>query len=111
MPLTGLMVRGLAGVAYMLGCPDLAAILLVGFRGLLRSMEMANLCFHHVLWSAGGSKAVLLLLSSKSGTRFNVTEKVVINDVQVLRAVKLAEFANTDNPQKIYPRGERKLTE
>ena len=95
----------------MLRRPDLAAILLVGFRGLLRSVEMANLCFSHVLWTAGDTKAVILLPSSKSGTRFNVTEKVVVNDVQVLRAVRIAEYTNNTNYPKIYPHGERKLSE
>ena len=40
LPLTKLMVMGLAGLAYAAGRPDLAAVFLIGFKGLLRSNEM-----------------------------------------------------------------------
>ena len=45
LPLSGLMIKGMAGIAYLARRPEIAAILLVGFRGLLRSGEIVNLPF------------------------------------------------------------------
>ena len=42
LPLTQLMVTGLAGLAYMVGRRDLAAVFLAVFMGLLRSDEMVT---------------------------------------------------------------------
>ena len=73
LPLTRLMVTGLVGLAYMVGRPDLAAIFLLGFKGLLRSDEMVGLRFSMTLSSPSESK-LIMLLQGKLGVRNNVTE-------------------------------------
>jgi len=74
-PLTSLMVRGLAGLAYMRNRPDLAAALLIGFVALLRTSEIVGLKFNHICWLHNQSEAVLVLQSSKSGTRLALQNK------------------------------------
>ena len=69
----------------------MAAVLLVGFVGLLRPDEVLRLQFSDFLPFSNFSSAVVLLRSTKSGQRFNLTEKVMICDPCVLRAVELAK--------------------
>ena len=95
-PLTALMVKGLAGVAYARGRPQVVAVLLLGFRALLRSDEMVHIRFDQLMWMRKGFKAIIFL-KGKSRVRQNKMEKIIVDDPVVLKSVLLAQrFAHGD---------------
>ena len=88
-PLTSLLVRSM--VAYCLAHSDIqmAAALLIGFYGLLRTGEILNLRLSECLIK--GSHCILSLADTKSGKRKGTTEMVHLSDpltLEVLRTLK-----------------------
>ena len=55
------MIKGLAGLAYSVNRPDLAAAIMLGFVGLLRTSEIVNVRFPDLRWLHNGQQAVLML--------------------------------------------------
>ena len=107
LPLTHLMVTGLAGLAYSAGRPDLAAVFLTGFRGLLRSDEMVSLKFSMVLPFPEKDKC-MILLQGKSGVRHNIVEKIIIEDKAVVNAILVAKASARSD--FVYASSERQLS-
>ena len=90
LPITSVAIKGLAGLCYFRNRPDLAAMLLLGFTALLRTSELLYLRHSNILVFPQHSRAIVILPHSKSGSRFNITEKVVITDPYVINALLLA---------------------
>ncbi|OLQ13610.1 hypothetical protein AK812_SmicGene2385 [Symbiodinium microadriaticum] len=77
LPLSPLLVLGMAGLAAGLGLPDIAAGLLICFDGILRSGELYQLRVADVTFYA--SRASLRLGLTKAGKRTGQEEMVVVN--------------------------------
>ena len=83
--------RAMAGVAWAYGRYDLAALFLVGFRGLLRTEEIVGLRPKSLLWiGRSASKVVVVLEATKTTTRKNAPEQVVVADPCVAVALRWA---------------------
>eukprot|EP00971_Amphidinium_carterae_P337496 6474338-Amphidinium_carterae.4 len=69
-----------AWVEYSLltGHPHFAALLLLGFAGMLRIAELLNVKRSHLTWSEAG--LVISLMHTKSGMRFGKMETVVLRE-------------------------------
>ena len=76
--------KAYCGVALHLGEPEFALLLALGYHGLLRTAEMYNINIGDMEMDIGGSTGVLTLPHSKSGTRYNIVESVVIDDCSIL---------------------------
>ena len=85
-PLTQDIVLAMAGLALEQGQLTLAALLLVGFHGLLRTGEILQI--RPIDFLMGPDAAVLSLPSSKSGVRNNTRESVALRDPIVLETVR-----------------------
>ncbi|CAE7323141.1 unnamed protein product [Symbiodinium sp. CCMP2456] len=77
LPLSPLLVLGMAGLAAGLGLPDIAAGLLICFDGILRSGELYQLRVADVTFYE--SRAALRLGLTKAGKRTGQEEMVVVN--------------------------------
>ena len=106
MPLTPDIVKAMAGVAYLWRRPDLAAVLLCSFAGLLRFDELTHLQRQHFIFSPDRKQVVILLPESKSGHRNNTVEKVEIWGPLVVIAIRLAA-AECRQPQVYLHSGQR----
>ena len=84
-PFTPLILAGLAWCAYEAGWPDLGALLLVGFEGLLRPGELFSLRRRDVRFVGG--KAVLSLRNTKTGQRHGRMEVVILAHGLAARAL------------------------
>ena len=93
-----------------LGRMDLAAALLVGFVGLLRTDEILRLRFAHMLSYQGGARGVLILPDSKSGHRENKVERVVVSDPLVMAALRKAQ-GSQHGSSRLYAHGPNKFNE
>ena len=83
LPLSPLVLLGMAGLAARLQLRDVAAGLLICFDGMLRSGELYNL-------TVGDIHAVLRLGLTKSGKRTGREEMVVINSVVAVAWLRVA---------------------
>ena len=79
---------GLAGAALHIGALDVAALLLVGFDGLLRTQSLLLLRVGHVTFLHG--KAVLKLVRTKTTMRNGGVELVVIRSRLAASVLRLA---------------------
>lgn len=77
-PLTSLIVYALSNYAVSQNDLHIAAMLLIGFFGLLRTGEMLKLCPADILLGKG--RVILSLHDTKSGRRDNVSEMVTFED-------------------------------
>lgn len=97
-PLSPEIVMAMASTAFLQRLPRLAALLLVGFLGLLRTGEMVTLCKRQFLILGGGSLAVIMLEETKTSRRSNFSEHVTIQDPAVVRfLVKVLKPLNPDD--------------
>jgi len=89
-PFTPFIVLGLAGLALASGLEALAAVLLVGFEGFMRTGELFSLIREDVVFLGG--RAVLRIRFPKTGQKAGEHESVVIQKgvaVRILRRVWL----------------------
>ncbi|CAK0870625.1 unnamed protein product [Prorocentrum cordatum] len=76
LPITNIMVCGMAGFALLDQDFGFAAAILAGFAGLLRTSEVVNLRFQDIMYLGDHGGAIPVLRGSKSGQRYNIHEKV-----------------------------------
>ena len=105
LPLLPLNVLALAGLAIDLQRLDLAALILIGFDGMLRTGELFNMRAFHIRFAK--KKAFISLEYSKSGKRKGAEECVVIDSqlsVAVLRSLvattQPTAFLRSTSPQQ-----------
>ena len=70
------------------GAVDLAALLLVGFDGFLRSGELFSLCVGDIHFDL--EKAIIKIPASKTGVRRGVTEMIVLKAGVTVRVLRRA---------------------
>ena len=80
LPLPGPVLAGLAGIALTVGRADLAALLPLGFFGLLRTGELTRLTAGQCHFSLDRASVVITLASTKTSARRGGPEEVVIKD-------------------------------
>jgi hypothetical protein len=89
----------MAGIALSTGCCGLAACLLAGFDGFLRSTEMMSLTAAQINISQEGALIVLPL--TKSGQRRGGPETVLIRDPQAVQLLWMACRTSRDATQPL----------
>ena len=89
LPLPTFAVKGMAAACGLLGRWDLAALLILGFVGLLRTSELAHLQLQHVR-VARPDLAVVALPLTKTTRRKKGAEVVTVHDPTVIRIVERA---------------------
>ncbi|CAK0858151.1 unnamed protein product [Prorocentrum cordatum] len=92
LPITNLMVCGMAGFALLDQDFGFAAAILAGFAGLLRTSEVVNLQFQDIMYLGDHGGAILVPRGTKSGQRYNIHEKVWLQEASVIAALKLASY-------------------
>ena len=92
-PLPALVLSGLVGVALAEGLLGVAATLLTGFAGFLRTMEFMTLTASQLTFSDDGCLIILPL--TKSGRRRGGPETVQISDPQAVQLLWLAASRST----------------
>ena len=102
LPLPLPLVFAMSGASIVLQRTDMAALLLVGFLGLLRTSEVVTLKPSQILF-LGPDHAVISLANTKTSVRKGSPEQVTINDPLVCRALRLA-IGRLRPFQKIYRR-------
>ena len=105
LPLSKKIVIGMAGAAYAYKLDDVACLLLVGFVGLLRTMEFLTLKVGDIMFLGKDEKAFLMLSSTKGTTRTGQAEQVMIHDPVVTRALRLA-VKNKQVDELVYSGGQ-----
>ena len=90
LPLTLELAQGMAAAAWAYDRPDLMGLLLVGFIAFLRTQELLTLRVDQVTWLAGGTKAAISLPSTKMTASRGGAELVMVHDVTVVRALRVA---------------------
>jgi len=103
-PLSLDVLLAMIGYAVQRGWLGMCALLAVGFHCVLRTAEMYHLRVADFEFDDAGSKGVLTLAESKSGTRYNVIESVTITDPVVIRMVR-AITEGMDKGALLYPEG------
>ena len=101
LPITPLMVQGLAGAAYALQNVSFAAALLVGYVCLLRTGEVLKLQFSDIIHYGASKGTLIILRGTKTGQRFNITEKVWVHDKDVINALHIAR--QVGRGPKLFP--------
>ena len=81
-------IKAFCGYAVYLGEPEFALTLAIGYHGILRTAEMYHIAIGDMEIDHRKSTAVLTLPQSKSGTRYNVIESVVLDEPAILRRWK-----------------------
>ncbi|CAK0839771.1 unnamed protein product, partial [Prorocentrum cordatum] len=89
LPLPEVVLLAMAATARGWGRNDIAALLVLGFAGFLRTTEMLPLRRWQIAVDEARAKIVIILPITKSGLRFHRQESVVIDDPSV---VQLASF-------------------
>ena len=87
-PMSPLMCCGLAGAAFECGAIDMAALILIGFDGILRTQSLLLLRVGHVKFLKG--KAVAKLVRTKTTMRRGGLELCVIKSSVAVNALRLA---------------------
>ena len=87
-PISATMLCGVAGAALSIGLLPVAALLLAGFEGVLRSAEIFSLTRGDVYFARG--RAVLRLRSTKMGVRRGELEMVVLKSRLAVSAMRAA---------------------
>jgi len=105
-PLTTDLLKAMCGAAISRGETSMALCLAVAFQGILRteetySMAVKDFCFHPVV-----DNCVLSLPFTKSGTRFNVVESVVIDDPYLVRRLR-SHMHGSEGATLLFPQGSR----
>lgn len=99
-------IKAFCGYAVHLGEPEFALTLAIGYHGILRTAEMYNIAIGDLEIDRRKARAVLTLPQSKSGTRYNVIESVVLDEPAILRRWK--NFAEGKLPgDLLFPQGSR----
>lgn len=103
-PLSLDILLAMVGFATHKGWDNFALLVVLGFHCILRTAEMYNLRIADMEFNASGTKGVLTLKESKSGTRYNIVESVTITDMGVIRLAK-AIMGGKDRGSLIFPDG------
>ena len=103
LPLPVGVLKGFAGLALATNRIDLAALLAVGFLGLLRTGEIVSLQPQQCLFQSGGHKVVLSLTDTKTSGRNAGIEEIVIHDQVACALLRLA-CKRTQPTKPIYSR-------
>ena len=74
------LLQGMAGAAIALGKHNVAAALLIGFCGLLRTSEMVNLRKRQVQLLRHGTRMVINLTGITGAKRNHIVEHIIIHD-------------------------------
>ena len=98
LPFTPVIVLGLAGLAWVRGWRDLAALLLIGFDVFLRTGELFSLRKFHITFYE--HKAVLRLISTKT-SRQKAADEMVIVESQLARIALLASCRDLGQHQTV----------
>ena len=85
LPLPEVVLLAMAATARGWGRNDLAALLVLGFAGFLRTTEMITLRRWQVAIDEASARIIIILPITKSGLRFHTQESVVIDDGTVVR--------------------------
>ena len=98
-PLPAVVLTGLVGFALSEGRLGLAATLLAGFAGFLRTAELTSLSASQLTFSDSG--CLVLLPLTKSGQRRGGPETVHITDPQAVQLLWLATAHSTDRAEPL----------
>ena len=110
LPLTMEAVTAMAIAAYCYHREDLVAVLLVGFVGLFRTMEVLSIRCKDVTFMDKDRKALLSLPTTKSATRTGTPEQIILYDAIVVKALAKGMKGKKPN-QLIYELGQVKFSE
>ena len=88
LPISPVMIAGMAGLCVQLGWCRPAAALLVGFDCLLRPGEIYNLRIRDITWASG--KATLTLRNTKTGQRKGAEEMIFCESALATRWLRVA---------------------
>ena len=87
LPLPADVIQGIAGVALADGRPRVAVAFLVGYVGLLRTTELLKLSSSQLHFVRGDTSVVISLPDSKGAKRQNNSEKVIVSDPSIVKAL------------------------
>ena len=107
-PFNILVLKAMCGVAISRGLTSMALCMAVGFHGILRTAEIYLLTVKDFPFHPSMCTCVLSLPFTKSGTRFNTVESVVLDDEAIIR--RLAEYFRGMPPDAlVFDGGSRKF--
>ena len=89
-PFPLLLVQGMIGVALLRRREDLSGLLAAGFKGFLRTQEMVELRPQQLFFGPQGDVVIITWEDTKTTTRKNAGEQVVIKDRLVVTALRKA---------------------
>jgi len=98
-PFCASLVKAMCGVAIHRGEVSMALCMAVGFHGILRTAETYTMAVKDFSFHPSLQTCVLSLPFTKSGTRFNTVESVVLDDVAIIR--RLAEHFRFMSPDTL----------
>jgi len=87
-PLSTQLLKAMAGVAIFWGDIPMCLCLVVAFQGILRTEEMYSMAAGDFSFHPTQESCVLTLPFTKSGTRFNMVESVVLDDAAIVRKLR-----------------------
>ena len=107
-PLSTVLLKALCGVAISWGETSMALCLAVAFQGILRTAETYSMAVKDFTFHPTNGTCVLALPFTKSGTRFNTVESVILDDAAINR-VLVSHFRALPPDALVYNDGSRKF--
>ena len=106
-PLTVNLLKAMCGVAISWGNTSMALCLAVAFQGILRTEETYSMAVKDFTFHPFNGTCVLTLPFTKSGTRFNVVESVVLDDAALNRKLREHFRSLPATQAMVYAEGSR----
>jgi hypothetical protein len=99
-PFTAEIVVALASLAIASSAADLAALLLIGFDGLLRTGELFTITAGHIRFERDDAAAIIQLPGTKTGQRFGADQVVVAHSRLAVSILRIACKDLKNNKQR-----------
>ena len=98
--------KAMCGLAISWGETSMALCLSVAFHGILRTAEMYSMAVGHFTFHPSLCSCVLALPFTKSGTRFNTVESVILDDAHLVSRLHTC-FRNLPAETLVFTAGSR----